>query len=107
MATTRAELAAALAVQDADALRLVLRASDVDAGDVESAPDLAGRIADAIWWNYNTPLGYVAERGSFEDVVRHLARRFGVDDRVDPDMPVWEQVRALTAALVGEIPVDG
>lgn len=107
MATTRDDLQRSLAVQDADALRLILEASEVDARGAQTAPELAARIADAIWWNYCTPLGYVVERSTFEDVVRHLARRLKVADRVDPDLPVWDQVDALTRALVAEIPREG
>ena len=107
MATTREQLERTLSVQDPAALRLILEASDVDPRDAETPGDLAKRIADAIWWNYCTPLGYLAERATFEDVVRHLAHRLQVDHRVDPDLPVWDQVAALTAALVREIPEDG
>ena len=107
MATSREALERTLAVHDAAALRLILEASDVSPRDAESPTDLAKRIADAIWWNYSTPIGYLAERATFEDVVRHLARRLGVDDRVDPDLDVWQQVAALTRAMVAELPVDG
>ena len=107
MAITRDQLEATLAVHDADALRLILHASDVDPRGAETPAALAARIADAIWWNYCTPLGYVAERTTFEDIVRHLAHKLGVSDRVDPDISVWEQLTALTHALFSEIPEDG
>lgn len=107
MAITRDQLEATLAVHDADALRLILHASDVDPRGAETPAALAARIADAIWWNYCTPLGYIAERTTFEDIVRHLSRKLGVSDRVDPDVPVWDQVSALTQALVAELPTDG
>lgn len=107
MATTREALERTLAVHDVAALRLILEASDVSVRDAETPTDLARRIADAIWWNYSTPLGYLAERATFEDVVRHLARRLGVGHRVDPDTDVWEQVRTLTAVMVAELPEDG
>lgn len=107
MPTTRDALEASLALQDPAALQLILDASGVDARGATTAQALAGRIADAIWWNYATPLGYLAERATFEDVVRHLARRLKVDHRVDPDLPVWEQVETLTRVLVEEIPADG
>jgi hypothetical protein len=107
MATSRDQLQATLAVHDADALRLILTASGVDPRDAVTPGELAARIAEAIWWNYCTPLGYLAERATFEDVVRHLSKRLGVSDRVDPDVSVWDQVRALTAALVSEIPDQG
>jgi len=107
MATTRDQLEATLAVQDADALRLILAASQVDDRGARTPAELAARIADAIWWNYSSPLGYLAERASFEEIVRHLARKLQVDDRVDPDQSVWEQVGALTGALVADVPADG
>jgi hypothetical protein len=107
MATTRDQLESALSIHDADALRLVLTASDVDPRDAKTPAELAARIADAIWWNYATPLGYLSDRVTFEEVVRHLARRLKVDDRIDPDAPVWSQVRAMTEVLVAEYPVDG
>jgi hypothetical protein len=107
MAITRDQLEATLAVHDADALRLILHASDVDPRGAETPAALAARIADAIWWNYCTPLGYITERTSFEDIVRHLARKLQVSDRVDPDVPVWDQVSALTQALVAQLPPEG
>lgn len=107
MATTRDQLEAALAIHDADALRLILVASDTDPRDAKTSAELAARIADAIWWNYATPMGYLAERATFEDVVRHLARRLKIDDRIDPDVSVWAQVRAMTAVLVSDFPEDG
>ena len=76
----------------------------MDARGATSAQELAARIADAIWWNYCSPLGYVVERSTLKDVVRHLARRLKVADRVDPDLPVWDQVAALTDALVSGDP---
>jgi hypothetical protein len=107
VATNRQQLAATLAVHDREALKLVLRASDVDARGADTARELADRLADAVWWNYNTPLGYVADRTSFEDIVRHLARKLGVADRLDPDRDEWGQLQALTWALVESIPADG
>lgn len=107
MGTTRDQLQATLAVHDPEALRLILAASQVDDRNATTSADLAARIADAIWWNYSTPLGYLAERTTLEDIVRHVARRLRVSDRVDPDVPVWEQIRALTTALVATIPDDG
>jgi len=103
--TTRGELQATLAAQDPEALRLVLHASGVSSSSPWGAPDdgtapaLARRITDAIWWNYATPLGYLADRATFEQIVQHLARRLGVVHRVDPALPAAEQVRRLTDAL--------
>ncbi len=119
--TSRAELRATLAEKDPEALRLVLHASGVSASspfgafaspaspsgmasDEGTAAALAERITDAIWWNYATPLGYVADRANFEQIVQHLAGRLGVADRVDPSLPVGEQVRRFTEALVDTLP---
>lgn len=107
MPTRRDDLERALATQDPEALRLILDAAGVSARGETDAKGLAARIVDAVWWNHSTPIGYVAERASFEDIVAHLARKLGVADRVDPDQDVWDQVAALTAALVREIPAHG
>lgn len=107
MATRREDLERSLALQDAEALRLILDASGVSRRGAEDARTLASRVVDAIWWNYSTPLGYVAERSSLEDIVAHLAKKLGVASRVDPDQPVWEQVASLTDALVQQIPDHG
>jgi hypothetical protein len=108
--TTRADLERLLARHDADALRLILHASRVPVSAVpwraEEAPTaevLAARIAEAIWWGYATPLGYLAGVVSFEDIVRHLARKLGVADRLDTTAPVWVQVRRMTELLVGQL----
>jgi hypothetical protein len=107
MATRRDDLQRSLAGQDPDALRLILDAAGVSPREAVTASDLAARVVDGIWWNYSTPLGYVAERASFEDVVSHLAFKLGVAHAVDPDQPVWDQVAALTHALFAEIPAGG
>jgi hypothetical protein len=107
MPTRRDDLERSLATQDPEALRLILDASGVSARGATDARGLAARIVDGIWWNHSTPIGYLAERATFEDIVAHLARRLGVADRVDPDLEVWDQVAALTQALVREIPAHG
>lgn len=107
MPTTRDQLEAALAVHDADALKLILLAAEVDPRGATTSSELGARIADAIWWNYCTPLGYLTERSTLEDVVHHVARRLGVGDRIEASDTVWEQIRTLTAALVPQIPEDG
>ena len=107
MATTRDDLKAALAVQDRDALRLILHASGIDLKGAETAAELAERVAEAIWWNYSTPLGYVTEQSTLEDIAGNVARRLGVAGQVDAATPAWAQLSALTAALVPAVPTDG
>lgn len=107
MPTRRDDLERSLSTQDPDALRLILDAAGVSARGATDAKGYAARIVDAVWWNHSTPIGYVAERATFEDIVAHLARKLGVADRVDPDQDVWDQVAALTTALVREIPAHG
>ena len=43
---------------------------------------LATRIADAIWWNWSTPLGYAADRATLEDIVAHVARKLRAGDHL-------------------------
>ncbi len=107
MATTRADLEGALAVHDAKALRLILDAAEVQARGATTSAELATRIADAIWWNYSTPLGYVTERASFEDVVRHLGAKLKVGHALDESGSVWDQSEQLTLALLATLPTDG
>ncbi|MBX2800582.1 MAG: hypothetical protein KTR31_23080 [Myxococcales bacterium] len=107
MVTTRDDLQAALAIHEPDALRLILMAADVDPRGATTSAELGERIADAIWWNHCTPLGYLTERTTLEQVVRHTARRLQVSDRVPEHLPVWEQLESMTAALVPEVEGHG
>lgn len=100
MATTREQLEAALSVHDPDALRLILMAAEVDPRGASTSAALAARLTDAIWWNYCTPLGYLVEKATLEDVVQHVARKLQVSDRVPDSAPVWAQLEAMTSALV-------
>ncbi len=102
--TTRSELEASLAVHDAPALLLILEASGVDPRGAGTPSELAARIVDAIWWSYSTPLGYLADRASFEDVVWHVARKLRVDDRIDRTTDGYDQSQQLTRALFGDLP---
>lgn len=102
--TTRSELEASLAVHDSQALKLILDASGVDARGASTPSELAARIVDAMWWSYTTPLGYVTDRASFEDIVWHVARKLRVDDRVDRSADAYDQSQQLTHALLGDLP---
>ena len=90
-----------------DAQRILDAAGVGHGGDDDNADTLAGRVTDAMWWTYSTPIGYFADRATFEDIVHHVARRLRVDDRVDPDAEPFEQAEQLTRALLGAIPRGG
>ncbi len=107
MVTTRKQLESALSIHDADALRLILLAAEIDPREASTSAELSARIAEAIWWNHCTPLGYVTEQTSLEDIVQHTARRLQVTDRVTPLATAWEQLAALTAALVPDVEGHG
>ena len=100
MATTRDELEAALSIHDADALRLILLAAEVDPRGATTSAELGARIADAIWWSYCTPVGYLVEQTSLEEVVTQVARRLQVSEQVPREGRAWDQLEALTQALV-------
>lgn len=100
MVATREDLQSALSVHDPDALRLILLAAEVDPAGAATSSDLAARIADSVWWSYCTPLGYYADRTTFDEIVSHVARKLQVFDRVPERAPVWERLRAMTVALV-------
>jgi len=107
VATTRERLEATLSVHDADALMLVLMASQVDPRDARTSSELAKRLADAIWWNHCTPLGYLADRQSLEDIVRHTAERFGLTGHLHPSDTVFEQLRTMTRELAPRAETHG
>ena len=98
MATTRQDVSNALAVHDPAELRAILEAARVATMGAETARELADRIADALWWHYSTPVGYLANRASLEDIVRHVTRKLGLKRQVAGD-DAWEMLRDLTVAL--------
>jgi len=109
MPTTREDVAIALAVHDPAVLSALLEAAGVPLRGAESPRDLAERIADALWWTYSTPLGYLARSASLEEITRHVARRLGVKDQVRRDAEAWEMLTQLTEALaiqVGPVALD-
>ncbi|MEN0068395.1 MAG: hypothetical protein AAGA48_40115 [Myxococcota bacterium] len=99
MATTRDQLEATLSVHDADALMLILMASEVDVRDARTSGELAKRLTDAVWWSYCTPVGYLADQQSLEDIVTHVADRFGLQGHLHARDTVYEQLRTLTREL--------
>lgn len=107
MVTTREKLEVALSVHDPDALRLILMAAEVDPRGAGSSAALAARITDAIWWNYCTPLGYLVEKTTLEDVVKHVSRKLRVSEQVPGEAPIWDQLTAMTEALVPEASSHG
>lgn len=107
MTTTRAQLQASLSFHDPAALQAILDAAGVRARGATTADALAERIVDAMWWCYATPLGYATDRASFDDIVRHVARKLRVDDRVDAGSDAWEASHQLTHALLQRLPPGG
>lgn len=107
MPTTRAHVQATLAVHDPAALRAILDAARVSPRGAETSSELAARITDALWWYYATPLGYVADRITFEDIVAHVARRLRAEACLQASGDVWDQLQALTHTLVGQIQAAG
>lgn len=102
MTTTRADVEAALAIHEPEALRAVLEAAGVRVGDATSARELAGRVAQSLWWSYATPLGYYTDRVTLEEIVDHTARRLGAEASLAGG-DVWERLERLTQALVRQV----
>ena len=103
MPTTRADVIDRLSIADPSELQAILSAAGVSARGAETSDALARRIADALWWNYTTPLGYALDRGSLEDITQYLARRVGVRG-LEGD--AFEMLAELTAALAVAGPVS-
>jgi hypothetical protein len=99
--TTRQDVIDALAVHEADSLRAVLSEAHMEAVEGASPHDLAERIASALWWNYCTPLGYVANQTSLDDIVDHVARKLQMAG-VLADGDAWSRLRQLTQLLLRE-----
>jgi len=107
MRTTRQQVEATLAVQDAEALRLILDAAGVSPRGAVGSAELAARLTDALWWNYCTPLGYTVDRVDLEQMVGHVAKKLMVDHAVAEQDDGWGQLRQLTMALLDELPDGG
>lgn len=98
---SRADLAASLATHDPAALRSVLHGAGLGHEPDDSARQLADRIADAIWWSYNTPLGYAAGFGTLEGIVADVARKLRI--YVPGDLDGWGMIRELSAGLLADM----
>lgn len=107
MTVTRADVEASLAIHDAEGLQMILAAAGVSARGAETPRDLAARIADALWWTWCTPIGYVADRTSLEHIVVGVARKLRSDSDLDPEADAWTQLRTLTASLLGDVQAAG
>lgn len=105
--TTRTDVESTLARQDPDALFAVLQAAGVHPRGASTADELAERIADALWWHHSTPLGYVTERSTLEDIVLHAARVLGQEHQLDRTEDGWQQLHDLTWAMFRSLPSEG
>jgi hypothetical protein len=101
MTVSRAALATSLSLQDPAALRAILGAAGLAAPDDEAPRALAERIATAIWWNYQTPIGWLATEPSLEAIVAHVARKLRV--YVPADQLGWDMIGDLTRGLLADL----
>lgn len=99
MQITREEVVNALAGHRPEVLRGLLEAAKVRDWGAQTSRELAERIADALWWHYSTPLGYVAGRTSLDDIVDHVAGRMKIDGALQQG-DAWERLQTMTAMLV-------
>lgn len=107
MPIDRADVTAALAIHDPVELVAILKASGIDPKDATTAHELAERVSEALWWHATTPLGYVTERTTFEDIVKRVAKRVGMAHHLRSDADGWTQLSELTAALFQSLPTGG
>jgi hypothetical protein len=97
MSVTRADVVAALSVHDPAVLRAILDAAEIADRGATTADELAARIADALWWNYATPFGYVSGRVTLDSIVDYVARRLKVE--VNGPADAWRRLREMTVSL--------
>ncbi|MEZ4317296.1 MAG: hypothetical protein R3F61_07320 [Myxococcota bacterium] len=107
MPIVRADIEATLSRVDASTLRMVLEAAELNPRGAETSRELAERIADALWWHYSSPLGYLADQTTLEDIVGHVARKVGVNGAVDVNQDGWHQLNQLTRAMFRSLPTNG
>ncbi|MBT3221934.1 MAG: hypothetical protein HN348_22900 [Proteobacteria bacterium] len=105
MPVTKKDVEDTLAVQSPEAMRAILEAAQVSPRSASTERELAARIADAIWWNYCTPLGYVADRTDLEHIVAHVGRKLKATELTGDD--AWEQLKSLTKTLVHQTESHG
>ncbi|MBA2322096.1 MAG: hypothetical protein H0V89_13200 [Deltaproteobacteria bacterium] len=101
MTVSRGDLASSLSMQDGDALRAILLAADLPAPAGESPRALAERITTAIWWNWQTPLGFATLEPPLESVVADVARKLRV--YVPGDAAGFEMIAELTKGLLADL----
>lgn len=106
MTTDRDALVDHLAVHGASDLEAVIEAAGVARRGAESPRELAERLVDAVWWNATTPLGYVTDRSSFEDIVDDVVVRLGMEHTV-ANGTVWRRLESLTGMLALDLDQRG
>lgn len=106
MIVTHSQVRDTLAAHDPAALRAILVAAGITVRGEPSGASLAKRIADALWWYYCTPLGYLSDRATLDDIVAHAARRVGQAHRVTAADP-WQASRQLAGALLDDLARQG
>lgn len=98
MPVTKTDVVDSLATCQESALFAVLDAAGLPPASGESPRKLAERIADAIWWNYSTPLGYVGRSSDLEEIVAHVGKKLKVQGVLGTG-DAWDQLAKLTEAL--------
>jgi len=102
MAVTRTDVIDLLATCPSEELRAILQVAEVRFDDTASPRELAERIVTTLWWSYSTPLGYVANRSEFSDIVRHASKRFGVH-LTPTDRDPWSQLDAMMGHFTDQV----
>lgn len=97
MSVSRAEVESTLASRDPRVLAAVLDAADVRHPAGADGPELARRLAGALWWRSHSPAGQVLAPDTLDDMVDRTARRLDLDlGKGD----AWVRLDALTARLL-------
>jgi len=102
MQVTKQDVVNTLSVHEPADLIAILEVARVPQRDAETPRELAERITDALWWNYCTPMGYLADRTHLDDIVKHVTRRLRIQDRVLASDP-WDRLSEMTAALALDV----
>lgn len=99
MPLLKPDVEARLAAYSPEALTQVLRQAGVAVRGARHREALAGRVADALWWNATSPATYLLNRTTFESIVDDALRRLA-QPRLQADEDPFQRLQALVATLL-------
>ncbi|MFC2171860.1 hypothetical protein ACFLU6_04430 [Acidobacteriota bacterium] len=106
-----AALIAAATQEEQKELAALLDYDLSDLGDAAKKKDVVGyTLAKHLWWEYQTPLGWLVKKPSFDDICVDIAKRLKLQGLTGPKTDCWHLlssiVRNLTEKMLDEMDAD-